>query len=132
MCAMTTTNDATAAILQQAQEIHAARMAALEPLAETLAEVKVLQEQLAALEEKYRQHYAAAEKAGWSEDELTLMEAPAPTRRLRGRPAKRATPAKRTITAAAATGGGDRDKVPGQSTPPSTESPAGSPASASA
>ena len=122
MCAMMTADDATRALLQHAQEIHAARMAALEPLAETLAKRKALQEQLDALDEEYGQRYVAAEKAGWSEDELTAMDAPSPTRRPRGRPAKKSTAAKRAASKTAATGSDiDRDKVPGQATPPGTE-----------
>jgi len=126
MCAMMTADNATRAILEHAQEFHAARMAALEPLAETLAKRKALQQQLTALDEEYGQHYAAAEKAGWSEDELTAMDALPPTRRPRGRPAKKSTVAKRSPSkTGTADGSTDRDKVPGQGTPDSSEKPVG-------
>ena len=126
MCAMTTADDATRAILQHAEEIHAARMAAIGPLAETLAKRKAMEKQLAALDEEYGQHYAVAERAGWSEDELTAMEALPPTRRPRGRPAKKSTVAKRSPNKTGTAGGNtDRDKVPSQGTPNGSENPVG-------
>ncbi|MGW3201947.1 hypothetical protein ACWDBD_47025 [Streptomyces sp. NPDC001118] len=122
---MTTADDATRAILQRGQELLAARMAALEPLAEILATRKALEEQLASLDEEYGRRYVAAEKAGWSEEELTAMDALPPTRRPRGRPAKKSSAAKRVGKSAPAVGtDADRDRVPGQSAPAGADRPA--------
>ncbi|MGW2724912.1 hypothetical protein [Streptomyces sp. NPDC001492] len=119
---MTTADDATRAILERGKELLADRMAALEPLAETLAKRKAVEAQLAALNDEYRTRYQTAAKAGWSEEELTAMEAEPPAPAKRG-PAKRSS-AKRAANRAAPTVA-DRDKVPGQSAPSGPESPAG-------
>jgi DNA-binding protein H-NS len=111
----TPADDATRAMLERAQAIHAERMAALQPLAELAGERKQLQAALAALDEEYGHRYAAAEKAGWAEDELTALDAPPPVRRPRGRPAKRAV-IRKTATKATANGSGEhtRGTIPGQ------------------
>lgn len=130
MCAMTTSDDATRAILQRGQELLAARMAALEPLAEILTARKAIEAQLASLDEEYGKRYVAAERAGWSEEELTAMDALPPTRRPRGRPAKKSAPKRAATKTTTPTGDGtDRDKVPGQSGPSGAKTPASAPTS---
>ncbi|MEU6332791.1 hypothetical protein ABZ851_36925 [Streptomyces sp. NPDC047049] len=129
---MTTPDDATRAILERGKELLAERMAALEPLAEILATRKAVEAQLASLDEEYGKRYVAAERAGWSEEELTAMDALPPTRRPRGRPAKRSATKRAAAKTTATAGAGDRDKVPGQSGPSGAESPTGTAAAAGA
>ncbi|UWS77549.1 hypothetical protein [Streptomyces noursei] len=85
----TPSDDATSAFLRRAEEINQRRMAAVEPLAELVAQRTELRRQLDALEETYGRQYVEAEKAGWTEEELTAMDAAPPVRRPRGRPAKK-------------------------------------------
>ncbi|MFF4291012.1 hypothetical protein ACFY0R_37815 [Streptomyces sp. NPDC001633] len=118
MCGMTTpSEDPTTAFLRRAEEINQQRMKAVEPLAELVARRNHLRQQLDALEETYGRQYVEAEKAGWTEEELTAMEAEPPVRRPRGRPAKK-TGRKTTQKAAASPSGPSTSTgtVPGQQT----------------
>ena len=82
---MTTTDQ----ILQRAQELHAAKMAALAPLAELVATREELRRRLAESDGAYGRAYADAEAAGWSATDLADIGAEVPERRPKGRPRKR-------------------------------------------
>ncbi|MFE4634822.1 hypothetical protein ACFRJ1_15790 [Streptomyces sp. NPDC056773] len=81
-------------ILRRMEEIQAIRAAAITPLAEILAQREELRRQLAELDEPYGRAYADAEAAGWTGDELTTIGAEEPVKRPKGRPRRRAVPAK--------------------------------------
>jgi hypothetical protein len=96
MRGMTSADD----FMRKMQEIQAAREAAIQPLAEILAERRRLQKLLAETDEPYGKAYAGAEAAGWSPDELTRLGLEEPTRRPKGRPRKRPAPTKKTADGA--------------------------------
>ncbi|MFI2077669.1 hypothetical protein [Streptomyces triculaminicus] len=79
----------TEEIMQRGQEIHAAREAALKPLAEVLSERQRLLRELAKIDSSYGRAYADAEAAGWTPEELKALGAETPTQRPKGRPRKR-------------------------------------------
>jgi len=81
--------DPTAAIVRQAEERNRARLEAVRPLARVLTQINELKAHLDELETSYGRFYADAERAGWSPEELSSLGAEAPTKRPRGRPAKR-------------------------------------------
>ncbi|MEU6946590.1 hypothetical protein ABZ957_15380 [Streptomyces sp. NPDC046316] len=90
-------------VLRRAEEIQAARTAAIMPLAEVLADREELLSKLAALDEPYGQAYATAEAGGWTTDELTALGAEEPVKRPKGRTrTRRATPKKPAGAAAPA------------------------------
>jgi hypothetical protein len=78
----------TAEILKRAHELHAAKMAALAPLADLVALREELRQKLAATDSAYGRTYADAEAAGWTTAELNGIGAETPERRPKGRPRK--------------------------------------------
>jgi hypothetical protein len=93
MLGMETSSESTKTLRQRAEENFAARLAALDPLERMLAERAELRRQLAETDKAYGEAYAAAEKAGWTEDQLAELGAESPTvrpPRPRGRPRKSA------------------------------------------
>ncbi|MER6845819.1 hypothetical protein [Streptomyces platensis] len=129
----TPSEDPTADFLRRAEEINQQRMDAVKPLAALVARRTELQRQLNELEETYGRQYADAERAGWTEDELTAMDAAPPVRRPRGRPAKKGSrkPAQKPTggTSAGNTSpSSSASTVPGQQTRSETDAKNASPA----
>jgi hypothetical protein len=85
---MTTTDQ----ILRRAEELHAAKMAALQPLAELVALRDELRRKLAETDDAYGRAYVSAEAAGWSAVELDGIGAETPQKRPKGRPRKPRAP----------------------------------------
>ncbi|WP_331740885.1 hypothetical protein [Streptomyces sp. NBC_01006] len=91
-------------ILQKAEELQAAQLAAkqaaVKPLAAILARRIQLQTELSESEVPYGKAYVEAEAAGWSAAELASLGAAEPTHR----PRRRARPTRQTAVAAADSG----------------------------
>ncbi|MFC4516435.1 hypothetical protein [Streptomyces ehimensis] len=106
-------------IMQRLSEIHAARTAAMQPLAEILEERQRLLDALAATEEPYRKAYEGARAGGWTTDELTGFGAEEPTGRPKRKQSRRRTsgkslspaPATATVQEAAQTETGHQTPV---------------------
>lgn len=73
-------------ILKKGAELQAARHAALEPLAEVLAERLRLEKTLAEIEPAYAKAYVTAEAGGWSVEEPASLGAGEPAKRPRRKP----------------------------------------------
>ncbi|MFD9850517.1 hypothetical protein [Streptomyces parvus] len=73
-------------LMATAQELLAARLEAIAPLAQLVVQRKKLLAQLAALEKPYGAAYADALAHGWTPEELRKLDAEEPTKRPPGRP----------------------------------------------
>ncbi|MYV61609.1 hypothetical protein GTW37_21445 [Streptomyces sp. SID4931] len=85
-------------LMATAQELLAARLDAIAPLARLVVERKKLLAQLAALEKQYGAAYIDATAHGWTPEELRKLDAEEPTRRPPGRPRGRAPKAQKSTT----------------------------------
>jgi hypothetical protein len=82
-------------MMRRMEEIHAAREAALKPLAEIEEERRDLRGQFAATGGPHAKAYAHAQAHGWSEEELSALGVEPPDSPLKGRPRKPRTATKR-------------------------------------
>ncbi len=90
LSSMTTSeDDPTARIVREAEERNRARLEAVRPLANVLAQINQVKAHLDELETSYGRSYADAVRNGWSPEELSGLGAHEPVKRPRGRPAKR-------------------------------------------
>nr|WP_134011529.1 hypothetical protein [Streptomyces sp. 846.5] len=89
---MDTTTEGTKPLRTRAESLMAPQFAALEPLDSILAVRRDLLDKLAATEAAYGEAYTAAERAGWTPDQLAQLGADIPKVRPpkpRGRPRKK-------------------------------------------
>mgnify|MGYP007126046894 CR=1 FL=1 len=86
-------------MLRRAQELQAARLRYIGPLASALSERTALQQQLDEVNSRYSTAYNDALKNGWSAEELRTIGAEEPEQRPRGRQARRRPTRKRAAAA---------------------------------
>ncbi|MFF4330718.1 hypothetical protein [Streptomyces sp. NPDC001591] len=93
----------TREVMQQLDELLAARKEAARPLVELIATRAELRRQLTALDEPYGQAYSDAEAAGWTAEELMMIGAEEPAKRPKGRPRTRRAAVKKAAAEPTAT-----------------------------